>query len=174
MSKTQIGLSAIGWISFLLENLAEQIISRRVAASGDTDTDHGVHLAGQISDALEHRTHPLDGCFDLNDGRKNLFVENVFSDQSAGTIGHQRSHRIIGFKLNAELGQSGGDALDVSEPSANPGTAEFDDKSRLAVFHAQNSDLLTHYGAKGLLAEVPGEGDIEAIYARIVSAARRA
>ena len=141
MSKTQIGLSAIGWISLPLENFTEQIISRQVAAGGHTDADHGVHLSGKNFDALQHRSHPLNRCFDLDDGRKNLFVENVFSDQSAGTIGHQRSHRIIGFKLNAELGQSGGDALDVSEPSANPGTAKFDDESRFAVFHAGVRDV---------------------------------
>src|SRR4029453_14899673 len=80
--------------------------------------------------------------FDLYDGRKNLLVENVLSEQGARKIAHQRSDRVVLLKLNAEFGQSGGDALDVPEASANPGTAEFDDESRLAFFDAVGHALV--------------------------------
>ena len=40
-------------------------------------------------------------------------------------------------------------------------------RKRLEIFHAQNRDILDYYRRKGLLVEVPGVGDVEAIYASI-------
>jgi adenylate kinase len=41
-------------------------------------------------------------------------------------------------------------------------------RNRLKVFHETYDDLLRHYRDQNLLREVPGSGDIEAIYANIV------
>ncbi len=46
-------------------------------------------------------------------------------------------------------------------------------RKRLAVFHEQNDALLEHYRRRGLLVGVPGEGEIEEIYASIVHALNR-
>jgi adenylate kinase len=43
-------------------------------------------------------------------------------------------------------------------------------RERLAVYHRNTESLLAHYRRCGLLREVPGEGDIEDIYARLVRA----
>jgi adenylate kinase len=43
-------------------------------------------------------------------------------------------------------------------------------RRRLALYHQNTGDLVAHYRAQGLLREVPGVGDIEAIYAGIVRA----
>ncbi len=43
-------------------------------------------------------------------------------------------------------------------------------RKRLQVFHQTYDDLLRHYQKQGLLIEVPGRGDIEAIYADITKA----
>lgn len=43
-------------------------------------------------------------------------------------------------------------------------------RNRLQVFHKTYDDLLRHYQKQGLLREVPGHGDIEAIYAAILKA----
>lgn len=43
-------------------------------------------------------------------------------------------------------------------------------RKRLQVFHDTYDDLLRHYRMQGLVREVPGRGDIEAIYAAIVQA----
>jgi adenylate kinase len=43
-------------------------------------------------------------------------------------------------------------------------------RERLRVYRAQTAELIPYYGAKGLLREVPGHGDIEAIYSAIVKA----
>ncbi len=40
-------------------------------------------------------------------------------------------------------------------------------RKRLQVFHELHADVLRHYQERNLLAEVPGTGDVEAIYARI-------
>jgi adenylate kinase len=41
-------------------------------------------------------------------------------------------------------------------------------RERLRVYHASTAELIPHYRAQGLLREVPGMGDIEEIYQRIV------
>jgi adenylate kinase len=46
-------------------------------------------------------------------------------------------------------------------------------RNRLKVFHETYDDLVRHYQKQGLLREVPGQGDIEAIYANIVKALER-
>jgi adenylate kinase len=43
---------------------------------------------------------------------------------------------------------------------------------RLAVYHRTHDALVEHYRKRGLLIEIPGSGDIEAIYAGIVEALR--
>jgi adenylate kinase len=43
-------------------------------------------------------------------------------------------------------------------------------RQRLAVYHAQTVELIDHYRKAGLLREVPGQGDIEKIYEKIVAA----
>ena len=43
-------------------------------------------------------------------------------------------------------------------------------RHRLEIFHAQNRDILDYYRRRGLLVEVPGLGDIEAIYAATAKA----
>lgn len=43
-------------------------------------------------------------------------------------------------------------------------------RKRLEIFHAQNRDILDYYRRRGLLAEVPGIGDVETIYANIEKA----
>jgi adenylate kinase len=43
-------------------------------------------------------------------------------------------------------------------------------RKRLEVFHQANNDLVRHYRDRGLLVEVPGRGDIEAIHGAIVTA----
>jgi adenylate kinase len=40
-------------------------------------------------------------------------------------------------------------------------------RKRLEIFHAQNKDILDYYRRRGLLVEVPGVGDVEAIYTRL-------
>jgi adenylate kinase len=42
-------------------------------------------------------------------------------------------------------------------------------RKRLQVFHASHGDLLEHYHRMGLLRVVPGQGDIETIYANILN-----
>jgi adenylate kinase len=46
-------------------------------------------------------------------------------------------------------------------------------KQRLATFHSRTSELVPYYRAKGLLHEVAGHGDIEAIYRQILAALQR-
>ncbi len=41
-------------------------------------------------------------------------------------------------------------------------------RKRLQVFHDQHDDILRHYQKQGFLVEVPGQGDIETIYGKIV------
>jgi adenylate kinase len=41
-------------------------------------------------------------------------------------------------------------------------------RERLRVYHAQTADLIPHYRNQGLIREVPGEGEIEKIYATIM------
>jgi adenylate kinase len=41
-------------------------------------------------------------------------------------------------------------------------------RARLKVYHRDTVELIPYYRAKGLLHDVPGEGDIEQIYQRIV------
>lgn len=43
-------------------------------------------------------------------------------------------------------------------------------RNRLAVFHKENNALVDHYRTRGLLTEVSGIGDVEAIYARVHAA----
>jgi adenylate kinase len=43
-------------------------------------------------------------------------------------------------------------------------------RKRLKIYHELNADLLDYYRNKGLLIEVPGMGDFEAIYGKIVDA----
>jgi len=43
-------------------------------------------------------------------------------------------------------------------------------RKRLQVYHAQTAELVPHYRRPGLLREVPGTGDIEAIYQKILAA----
>jgi adenylate kinase len=43
-------------------------------------------------------------------------------------------------------------------------------RRRLQVYHQNTAELIPHYRAQGLLREVAGQGDIEAIYANIVQA----
>jgi adenylate kinase len=43
-------------------------------------------------------------------------------------------------------------------------------RQRLKVYHDQTEDLIAHYRSAGLLREVAGQGDIEAIYSNIVKA----
>jgi len=43
-------------------------------------------------------------------------------------------------------------------------------RERLRVYRAQTAELIPYYRAKGLLREVPGEGDIETIYAAMAKA----
>jgi adenylate kinase len=43
-------------------------------------------------------------------------------------------------------------------------------RRRLQIFHAQYDGIVNHYRKQGLVVEVPGRGDIEAIYAAIVQA----
>jgi adenylate kinase len=46
-------------------------------------------------------------------------------------------------------------------------------RQRLQVFHASHDEILQHYRRQGLLVEVPGRGDIDAIYAAIVEALKQ-
>jgi adenylate kinase len=46
-------------------------------------------------------------------------------------------------------------------------------RERLRVYRAQTAELIPYYRAKGLLREVPGEGDIETIYADQVKCGMR-
>lgn len=41
-------------------------------------------------------------------------------------------------------------------------------RERLRVYHNATAGLIAYYGARGLLHEVPGEGDIEQIYQRLM------
>jgi adenylate kinase len=43
-------------------------------------------------------------------------------------------------------------------------------RKRLEVFHTLHDDILRHYQKQGLLIEVPGRGDVEAIYASVIKA----
>ncbi|OAI55168.1 hypothetical protein AYO44_00195 [Planctomycetaceae bacterium SCGC AG-212-F19] len=43
-------------------------------------------------------------------------------------------------------------------------------RERLRVYRAQTAELIPYYRAKGLLREVPGQGDIETIYAAMAKA----
>jgi adenylate kinase len=43
-------------------------------------------------------------------------------------------------------------------------------RKRLQIYHASHDELIEYYRKQGLLKEVPGVGDIETIYARIVKA----
>lgn len=43
-------------------------------------------------------------------------------------------------------------------------------RRRLKVYHETLADVLDHYQKKGILREVPGTGDVEKIYAKIVAA----
>jgi adenylate kinase len=47
-------------------------------------------------------------------------------------------------------------------------------RERLSVYHANLAELIPYYRAQGLLREVPGVGDIEHIYARIVEILKQA
>jgi len=72
----------------------------------------------------------------------------------------------------------------ISKPPRKPGVCDIcgstliqrdDDKEatirrRLQVYHQNTAELIPHYRAQGLLREVPGQGDIEAIYANILQA----
>jgi adenylate kinase len=42
-------------------------------------------------------------------------------------------------------------------------------RKRLQIYHANHDALLDHYNKLGLLREIPGQGDIEAIYAKVVN-----
>jgi adenylate kinase len=46
-------------------------------------------------------------------------------------------------------------------------------RRRLEVYHRGTEELLPHYRAQGLVKEVSGEGDVEAIHARIVEALKK-
>ncbi len=46
-------------------------------------------------------------------------------------------------------------------------------RQRLQVFHASHDDILRHYREFGVLIEVQGEGDVEAINANIIRALTR-
>lgn len=41
-------------------------------------------------------------------------------------------------------------------------------RARLKVYHEATAGLVAHYGARGLLREVPGQGDIEQIYEQLM------
>jgi adenylate kinase len=41
-------------------------------------------------------------------------------------------------------------------------------RKRLEVFHSLHDDIMRHYQNQGLLIEVPGAGDVEAIYASVI------
>ncbi len=61
----------------------------------------------------------------------------------------------------------------VCDKCQSPLTQRDDDKAetilnRLDVFHALHDEILRHYQKQGLLVEVQGRGDVEAIYANIV------
>jgi adenylate kinase len=72
----------------------------------------------------------------------------------------------------------------TSNPPRNPGKCDVcgselihraDDneatiRERLRVYRAQTAELIPYYRAKGLLREVPGHGDIDAIYAAMLKA----
>jgi adenylate kinase len=47
-------------------------------------------------------------------------------------------------------------------------------RERLSVYRANTADLIPYYRAQGLLRDVPGVGDIEQIYARIVEILKQA
>jgi adenylate kinase len=75
----------------------------------------------------------------------------------------------------------------ITKPPKTPGRCDLcqqllaqreDDKPetirrRLQVFHEKQHDILEYYRKKGLLIEVPGSGDIEAIYANIEKALKQ-
>jgi adenylate kinase len=46
-------------------------------------------------------------------------------------------------------------------------------RNRLAIYHVQNDEILNHYRRTGLLAVVPGKGDIQSIYASILAALKK-
>jgi adenylate kinase len=47
-------------------------------------------------------------------------------------------------------------------------------RRRLHLYHQNTADLIAHYRTQGLLHEVSGQGDIEAIYGRIVQTSNQA
>jgi adenylate kinase len=69
----------------------------------------------------------------------------------------------------------------ISRPPRKPGVCDKDGtpliqrvddqeatvRERLRLYHANTADLIRHYQGQGLLHEVLGEGDVEAIYQRI-------
>lgn len=64
--------------------------------------------------------------------------------------------------------------LGVCDDCGTPLTQRDDDKeetirNRLAIFHEQNNELLSHYRRHGLLVDIPGKGDVEAIYSTIMN-----
>lgn len=46
-------------------------------------------------------------------------------------------------------------------------------RKRLQVFHQTHDGLVEHYRKRGLLLDVPGSGDVEAIYDSIIQALKR-
>lgn len=47
-------------------------------------------------------------------------------------------------------------------------------RERLTVYHKSTEGLLDHYRAQGLVHEIPGLGDIEAIYTTLIAVVKRA
>ncbi len=74
----------------------------------------------------QDRRHLVQFGFDLDDGRKNFLIEDLWPDETARRVGHQRSDGIVAFKFDAQLGEGSGDPLDVAKARADSRPAELD------------------------------------------------
>ena len=95
--------------------------------------------------------YACDRHLDFNDGRENLFVENILTNLAAGNIAHQGGDRVLFLERHAGLGQSARHALDFMEAHAHAGPAKFDGEAGFATLHPATHVIGLHFlGAPAL------------------------
>src|SRR5262249_14513517 len=127
-----------------LEFIAEPFQYRRhhvllavlIAPRANPDRDHRVELLLHFPHQQNDLLGAVDRRLNLEDGRHDLLAQNIFAQRSGGDIRHQRGDRVLLLEAHARFGHGPGHLLNVAEPDADTGPAEFDREADLAHFDA--------------------------------------
>ena len=107
-------------VAELLEDRRDHVLfAVLVAPRADAERDDRVDALLDFPHQADDLFGPLDRHLDLDDGRHQLLVQDVFAERAGGDVGHQRRDRVLLLERDARLGQRPAHLLNLAEPDAD-------------------------------------------------------